>query len=300
LRAPPVVPRPGVPALLVPLLVALLAAGCASTKVFDPPGRLLLDAPVVRIPLREEPDNLYSVEVFLGDSGPYRFLLDSGAGMTLIDPVVAERFLIEDQSPPRLLHGALGAEPRTVARGEVGMVSFRPGEGPGARILEVPFLSREVPHSYDGVAGLGRFRGCRVVFDFPSRYLEASLPGPSVEDIPVGDGRLPRAVLTLEETPVEAIVDTGFSGVLYLPPAEASGLRSLGPATRVLVLKDVNGTLPVEERRLGSTLRAGSAAAEDPWILVGEGGALLGNGFLRSYRVVFDGRGRFVEVQEPR
>jgi predicted aspartyl protease len=278
----------------------LLCGGCASPRVTDPPERMLLDAPVVRIPLREEPDNLFSVEVYLEGAGPYRFLLDTGAGMTILDPVVAQRFLIEDQSLPFRLRGAFGGEPRAVPRGAIGEFSFQPADAPGARVHDVPFLAQAVPHSYDGVAGLGLFRGCRVVFDFPSRFVEASRPGRSLEDIPVADGTLPTVILGVEDASVEAVVDTGFSGVLYLPARHAAGLRTLGPAARVAVLTDVHGPLPVEERHLWSELRAGSGVVANPWILVGEGGALLGNGFLRAYRVVFDGRGRFVDVEAPR
>jgi hypothetical protein len=282
------------------LAALLLCTGCASPRVMDPPGRMHLDDPLVRIPIREEPDNLFSVEVYLDGEGPFRFLLDSGAGMTILDPAVAERFVIEDQSLPFRLRGAFGGEPRPVPRGAIAEVSFRPDDGPGARVHDVPFLAQAVPHSYDGVAGLGLFRGCRVVFDFPGRFVEATRPGRSVEDIPLADGTLPTVVLGLEDASVEAIVDTGFSGILYLPRREAAGLRSLGPAVRVALLADVHGSLPVEERRLGSDLRAGSGSVENPWILVGEGGALLGNGFLRGFRVTFDGRGRFVDVEAPR
>jgi hypothetical protein len=220
--------------------------------------------------------------------------------MTVLDPAVAERFIIEDQSLPFRMRGAFGGEPRAVPRGAIGELSFQPPEGPGARVHDVPFLAQSVPHSFDGVAGLGLFRGCRVVFDFPSRFVEASRPGKSVADIPVADGRLPTVVLSLEGAPVEAVVDTGFSGVLYLPPKDAAGLKTLGPAARVAILVDVHGKQPVEERRLSSELRAGSGSVMGPWILVGGGGALLGNGFLRNYRVVFDGRGRFVDVEAPR
>lgn len=288
-----------IPPLLAGAAIAL-GAGCASPRVMDPPGRMILDAPVVRIPLREEPENLYSVEVYLEGAGPFRFLLDSGAGMTVLDPSVARRFLIEDQSVPFRIRGALGGEPQAVARGEIAEFSFQPSDSPGARIREVPFLCRAVPHSYDGVAGLGLFRGCRVVFDFPSGFVEASRPGGSTGDIPVGDGTLPTVVLGLEDGSVEAVVDTGFSGILYLPPRDAAALRTLGPVARVAMLADVQGSLPVEERHLRSELRAGSGSVVNPWILVGEGGALLGNGFLRHYRVLFDGRGRFVDVEEPR
>jgi hypothetical protein len=279
---------------------ALLCAGCATARVVDPPERMLLDAPVVRIPLREEPDNLFSIEVFLDGSGPYRFLLDSGAGITVLDPAVAQRFLIEDQSLPFRLRGALGGEPRPVPRGSVTEVAFPVADGPGARVHDVPFLTREVPHSFDGVAGLGLFRGCRVVFDFPSGFVEASRPGRSVEDVPVADGTLPTVVLRLEDRQVRAVVDTGFSGVLYLPPAEARELKGLGAPIRTAMVADVHGTLAVEERRLHSPLQAGSGTMDSPWILVGEGGALLGNGFLKRYRVRFDGRGRFEDVEAPR
>src|SRR5688572_19593604 len=220
--------------------------------------------------------------------------------MTVLDPAAAGRFLIEDNSTPFRIQGALGSGARTVARGIVGEVSFRPPGGPGARVLDVPFLCQAVPHSFDGVAGLGLFRGCRVVFDFPGRHVEAFHPGGSLADIPVADGSLPTARLRVEDAAVEAVVDTGFSGVLYLPSREAAALRTLEPAARVAVLVDVHGRLPVEERRLRSEVRLGSGAMADPWVLVGEGGALLGNGFLRAFRVIFDGRGRFVDVEAPR
>jgi hypothetical protein len=287
--------------LRVPLLAGLvLTLGCATTRDLDPPDRIVLDAPSVRIPLREEPDNLFSLEVFLEGAGPYRFLLDSGAGVTVLDPVVAERFLANGEGLPFRVRGALGGEPRAVPRGALAEVSFQPQDAPGARIHDVPFVSQAVPHSFDGVAGLALFRGCRVVFDFPSRFVEASRTGGSIEDTPVGDHGLPQVTLVVEDVELEATVDTGFSGVVYLPAKEAATLKNLGPPVRIAILVDVHGRMPVEERHLRGNLRAGSGTVSDPWVLVGEGGALLGNGFLRGYRVAFDGRGRFTGVEAAR
>ncbi len=277
----------------------LLASGCASAAITAPPGRLLLDAPTVTIPLTEEGDNLYSVEVFLEGAGPYRFLLDSGAGVTVLDPVVAERFLAAGEGLPFRLRGALGGEPRAVPRGALAEVSFRPAGGPGARVHDVPFVAHEVPHSFDGVAGMGLFRGCRVVLDFPRSVIEAALPGPSFDDVPIGDGSPPVVTLRLGEASVVAVLDTGFTGVLYIPPEIAAGVPALGPPAGLVFLADVHGSRAAVERRLQGELRLGSGGATDPWVFVGEGGAILGAGFLRAWRVTLDGRGRFVDLESP-
>jgi hypothetical protein len=284
---------------LVPLLA--LAAGCATMDDGRPSPRiLLLDGDSVTLPLREGPDNLFSVEVWLDGEGPFRFMVDSGSEVLALDPVVARRFRAVAEGLPFRLRGALGGEPLEVPRGAIAEVAFQPPGVSGARIHDMPFITLPTPHCFDGVAGLGLFRGCGLVIDFPRGVLEASIAEKRPHAAPRPPSRLPIVTVRLGGIPVDVVLDTGFPGVLYLPPEVAVGVPALGPKSGIVLLADVAGSRPAEERRLRGEMRLGAGGASDPWVLVGDGGALLGTKFLRAWRVSLDDEGRFLGLEEPR
>jgi hypothetical protein len=65
-------------------------------------------------------------------------------------------------------------------------------------------------------------------------------------------------------------------------------------------MADVAGSRAAEQRRLNGEMRLGAGGAADPWVLVGEGGGLVGTKFLRSWRVALDDEGRFEGLEAPR
>jgi hypothetical protein len=283
---------------LVPLLA--FAAGCASVDGGTASRILLLDGDSVTLPLKEGPEHLFSVEVWLEGEGPFRFMVDSGSEVLALDPVVAQRFRAISDGLPFRLRGALGGEAMEVPRGAIAEVAFQPPGSAGARIRDMPFVTIQTPHSFDGVAGLGLFRGCSLVLDFPREALVASVPERRMHPAPRKPQRLPEVTVRLAGVPVDVILDTGFPGVLYLPPEVAAAVPALGPRTGVVLLADVVGSRPAEERRLQGEMRLGAGGAVDPYVLVGEGGALVGTAFLRRWRISLDDEGRFVGLEEPR
>src|SRR5258706_4372721 len=105
---------------------------------------------------------------------------------------------------------------------------------------------------------MGLFRGCRVVLDSPGGVIEAALPAPAADDIPCGDGRRRVVTVRLGGASVEAVLDTGFTGVLYIPPEVAAGIPDLGPPAGLVFLADVHGSRAAVERRFQGELRLGS------------------------------------------
>jgi hypothetical protein len=124
---------------------------------------------------------------------------------------------------------------------------------------------------------------------------------PDEDSLPLAAAhRLPVVTLGIGEVEVEAVVDTGFSGMVYLPPSVARTVPALGDPVGVVLLADVHGSRGAEEHRLRGEMRIGDRVVRDPWVLVGEGGPLLGAGFLRSWRLVVDERGRLAALEPSR
>lgn len=286
---------------LLPLLALapfpVLAAGCATVDAGSASRILLLDRDSVTLPLVEGPEHLFSVEVWLEGEGPFRFMVDSGSEVLALDPAVARRFRAVTDGLPFRLRGALGGEAMEVPGGAIAEVAFQPPGAAGARIRDMPFVTIPTPHSFDGVAGLGLFRGCSLVLDFPRGALVASVPDRPARPAPEWPSRLPEVTVRLAGVPVDVILDTGFPGVLYLPPEVAATVPAIGPRTGVVLLADVVGSRPAEERRLRGEMRLGAGGAVDPYVLVGEGGALVGTAFLRRWRISIDDEGRFVGLE---
>jgi predicted aspartyl protease len=267
---------------------ALAAADCAAPPR-GPGEALLLDGPAVVLPLREEPEGVWTLELLLEGDGPHRFLLDTGSEVLALSPDLAARFRRAEEGLPFRIRGAVDGAPREVPRGTLGEVALVRG----GRARDVPYAVVPVPHGCDGIAGLGLFRGHRVTLDFGRGVLEAR-PDP----VRRGRAPLPRLEIAVDGVPVEVLLDTGFAGTLYLPGRTAAALGGIGPSRRSLLLADVHGGTPAEERRVGGAVAVAGRVEREPWILVGEGEPLLGTSWLRGRRLHFDGGGALVALEK--
>ena len=86
----------------------------------------------------------------------------------------------------------------------------------------------------------------------------------------------------------DAAVDTGFFGILFVPPEIAARLPLAEVPSGTVRVRDVHGDRVLEERRLHGPLRIGDRVVDDARVLVGPGEPLLGVGALRGMRVTFD------------
>lgn len=297
-------PDPVYALLLLSLLPGSFA--CAGRYPGAPPRRTELPADSTVVPASWD-GNLPLVEVFLGERGPYRFLLDTGAGTTLVTPECAAEASLDVRYERRRIGGAVGST--HVDLGLAMIPELRLG---GARFEGVFAILGETAGDLDGILGFPVFGEVLLTLDGPRREIRLSrgeLPAPGVEP----------SCLALEPTSREEpcprargsiaghqgalfLIDSGFDGVLFLArsiprtygfdfePDPEQGTRV---RTRLGEHEVVTGTLR-EEIEIGPITR------RDVPTMTGMGlPVIVGGGFLRQLVTTFDQRRGLVRLMEP-
>lgn len=254
-------------------------------------------------------ENRLRVPVSVDDAGPFPFIVDSGAGATVLDWHLADSLGLE----PRVTASTRGAGPgrMRVGRSEPAAVTMGPVRLSSGRAVTMPLDSALRPWNGSrtgGVVGYPFFRNHVVEIDFEGRFLriwpaDARVELPGALEVPL-DVERPWAHVEAEihlpgAGPRDArlIVDTGASDALYLTTrwTRREGLTGrLSDAPKVSVGAGIGGEARLRARRIDS-LRVGPLVVRRPVALMSEDEALdldtdgiLGTEILRRYRVILD------------
>jgi predicted aspartyl protease len=280
------------------ILLGAALAGCPS-----PPTRLSSTA----IPLSLADDGHFTVPARVNGSGPFPFILDTGAD----SGVVYEWFAKQRDLP---------AEAAQELSGQTGTVST-----PMYRIKQLSIGGRSIantlayaaPNRHDrgkeaGVAGNDLMDGSVVVFDFPCKAVEFRVKPFSVErlvpkSVPVieagtiEDGTLLTLPVQLQNAAGVALLDTGSRDTRISPQfAAAAGIDPSSPAFRDgdLIYGANSKAATSRIGPVGRVQFAGIAIANVEARVIdlaafrsaGVGGSvmLLGTDLMQGYRLVYD------------
>ena len=143
--------------LSLPLVTWLIAAGVPVAAPHPPPPPPVSIADTISA--KPDPEQRMTVAVLIGDKGPFRFLVDTGAQNTVLADNIAAQL------------GLLPGEPRQVS-GVAGVLSVRTVALRDVRIGRRSFDQRYVPVllaaniNADGILGIDALQGTRVLIDF--------------------------------------------------------------------------------------------------------------------------------------
>lgn len=222
-------------------------------------------------------DGLICLEVNLTGHGPAKFLVDSGAGATLIDRRLAKSLALPDGRAHRV-QGVSGTVSASWVNGLDGTVAGVPLP---SSVLAVD-LQGVAGHStrIDGLLGVDFFEGRAVQIDFPRRMLrvlDAAERGPlQGERVPLSwrNGCLSAKVSVDGEEAHWMRVDTGCDSAMEWVNKSAAAQNS-GRRQRSHVRM---GAVSVPEVSVGTHARP---------FFSGESG-LIGNGLLAKFCVTID------------
>lgn len=199
-------------------LAALIAGGAAlaqpATTMFEPiPDAIAVDSHTQadEVQLGEDGSDRMTVPVRVSGSGPYRFLVDTGADRTAVSRQLAARLRLPPGGAVRM-HTPTG--PLVVATANVPSLQLgvRELDIRAAPLLEATYIGA------DGILGTDSLRSQRVVFDFKSGFMtivpSAEAIDPADRDAIVVRGKLRRGRLIVSQAEVEGkratiVVDTG-------------------------------------------------------------------------------------------
>ncbi len=218
--------------LLSLLAVAALAVGCAYRPSVPPP---------TEIPLLRGPDGRLVVHADVDGQGPFPFILDTGASVTLLDLALANELALTGSGREVIVHGVAGIATATAHPGitiGLGQDAVTPRF---VAVLDLP--ERDTARGVLGVDVVGE----RVLEIDPGagvvrlgRAAYAAPPGAAVSraNLVVDSHGLPLVEAEINGEPGLALVDTGLAGMIIAPDfAARAGVSSRdGPVTLVDVM----------------------------------------------------------------
>lgn len=283
-------------AWLLAAAVVLLFAGCFSFRRSPPrPGRTTLDSRLVILPATTMATYLV-VEARWDKHGPYHFLIDTGASVTLVSPELAGRYGTKDPLAEAALVRVRSSQ------GETAMLSsttLRRLELGGAEFENVPALVYDCTEftshfgvKIDGILGFPLFRETLLTLDYPhSRVLlEPRSSAPLLPGVTIGfnnDRRTPIIPVRIGDQSFVALIDSGSDAALSLNPIGLQPDFSIQPRAGVTIAT-LSGDREQRIGRVAKPLYIGDYAVDSPVTDLTEDLSSIGGGILKNFTVTFD------------
>lgn len=274
-----------------------LVSGCnLFTREMPRPGRTTLDSPLVIIEATTLSN--YLIVQSKGDKrGPYHFLIDTGASVTLVSPEFAARFVAKNAPPtatPIVRVKSADGEPvlltsTTLRRIELGGAEF---ENVQALIYDCSAISAHLGVKIDAILGFPLFRETLLTLDYPhsrvllqSRSASPTVPGTA---IPFNnDRKTPIIPLRLGDQTFVALIDSGSDASLSLNPIGLQPSYAIPPRPGATVAT-LSGDRPQQVGRLAQSLKIGDYLLERPIADLTDELSSVGGGILKHFTVTFD------------
>lgn len=283
--------------LALGMAFAVMSAGCFSLRREAPrPGRTTLGSQLIVLPARTI-SNYLIVESTWDRHGPYHFLIDTGASVTLISPELAERYQDKSAFPPNTPRVQVkSATDSTVMLTATVLKRVQLGE---ARFQNVPALiydcaelSAHLGLKIDGILGFPLFRETLLTLDYPQgRVILMPRDGNTVipgTPIPFNNpNKTPLISVKLGSQSFITLIDSGSDAPLNLNPV---GLR-LNYAVEPRAGRSVGTLSGDHEQRIGrlnQTLVLGDYALERPVVDLTDQLSSIGGEILKNFTLTFD------------
>ncbi len=276
------------------VLVAVFFAGCFS-PAGPKPGRTKLTSRLIEVPVQVV-GHLVVVETNADDDGPWRFLLDTGSSVTLVDPAFAAHHSMPGQTngtPEIRVRDATGAlttlEPTIIPRLEFGEARF---DRVKALIYDCSELSAHLGRPIHGVIGFPLFRDTILTLDYPGSRLiitpagQAPLTPGSTINFDT-DSPLPLIPIEVGDRTLLALIDSGNDGPLNLNPAGLNLSFASAPRPGATINALVSDRIQ-EVGRLADPLRIGDYVLPSPVIDLTDDLSSLGGEVLHNFAITFD------------
>ncbi len=283
--------------LLAAALCLSLFAGChIFYREMPRPGRTTLDSPLVIVPAATM-SNYLVVEAKWDKRGPYHFLIDTGASVTLISPELAARYVAKNAPPtatPIVRVKSADGETAllsatTLRRIQLGGARF---DNVQALIYDCAAISAHLGIQIDGILGFPLFRETLLTLDYPhSRVLlqrrSASMLLPGTPIAFNNERKTPIIPLRLGNETFVALLDSGSDAELSLNPVGLHPEFAVQPRLGATIAT-LGGDREQHIGRLSQTLLIGDYPIDRPIVDLTDELTSLGGGVLKNFTVTFD------------
>jgi hypothetical protein len=207
--------------------------------------------------------------VFIDERGPYPFILDSGAGTSVVDPAIARELRLDDRMDFRVGDFSVeGAELYRSSMTDIGRV-----------------LGRDVA----GILGHEVFQDYLLTYDYAADAIllnEGSLAESDPGVVRTADRDRPWVAAMVDGRRIAVLIDTGAGRGLTLRDLE--GFTLTDPPAVTGGSMRINGLHLVESGRLEGVADFGPMVLESPIAHESVSVNLIGQSALSNYRLTFD------------
>lgn len=296
-----------IPMLL--LFLGLLLPGIAPADVSVRPESPVVPPDVPRggisIPFELDGD-MPVVEVMVHGEGPYRFILDTGAGGAgRIAAELRERFGLEKVGE------VVAADPsgkNSQTRGLYRVEELSLGGLSWSNLEMIPSSRLRAEEGIDGVLGFALFEDALLTLDYPERTLRlegGALPPPDGQEVlemSLEHG-VPGVDIDVAGVPVSAHIDSGSMGWVLVPESVADQVEFVTEPQVIGRASTSFNSFDIKQGPLKGAVSVGRHRMENPPLDFAEifPTANLGGQFLGHFAITFDqrnGRVRFVRDEE--
>ncbi|KPJ61453.1 MAG: hypothetical protein AMJ46_01850 [Latescibacteria bacterium DG_63] len=250
--------------------------------------------------------HLTVVEAFINDQGPYKVVLDTGAGVSVLTREIVKELEIPVVGSAKI-GSPMGTEP--LVTDSLNVRSIRMGDAvmknaPAVTMdLRTVFGSLEAP---DAILSAASFDGFVITLDFPNDMILVR-----AGELPAADGKrvleysssavVPQISVLVAGEEMSISVDTGAPSAFVLPPHYISVLPLESEPTVSGHGRTVDATFEILSSKLEGVINIGDIALLNPTVTFSERTkrAHVGMGVLREYAITIDSANRRIRFDKP-
>lgn len=256
-------------------------------RIVQPPKVTDLGSSVVRVPMVGT-KTLPLIEVKINGKGPYKFLFDTGANVTILQTRVIEELKLLNLKP-------VGKPILELKDLQIGNAHFR----------ELLVAARDWDEKIDGVLGFSVFADCLLTIDYPKQKFilrQGTIPKANGKDIfnylLLADGGLPGIEATFGNESIRLLIDTGSSKGVIVSEKFASKLSfangfAAGPNMETVATPKSRSKIG----KLAGNMQIGIHRFIQPTIYVrNEEFPTIGSKILQDFVLTFDQKNKSVRI----
>ena len=243
----------------------------------------------VSVPMNTE-HGLPVIEATINSKGPYKFVFDTGAGVTLLDPSLVKELELESTGTTKIGDPSApeSIEARTFTVNSIGI-----GEATFEQVNVVEFgglLGKELK----GIIGLPTTYDALIALDYPNQTLTISRGtlGPGKENVgfEFDQGSIIAVDIIIGDQKVKTHVDTGNMGTIAIPLKLAEKLPLKNPPQVIGRARTASGEFEIQGAPLDGTIEFAGAEFVDPMIHFNErfDWGNIGSRLLKDYVLTID------------
>lgn len=255
-------------------------------------------------------NHLMFVDVIVNGAGPYKFIVDTASGLTIISPNISRELTKNRLNAATQIGGPSGVIEAPLYRidsfkiGDVDFQNFTAAEE------DVTLIFPGLPFTVDGIIGISLFRSVALSLNYPESNIRIQqdsltdaidncyvLPVTGGDLIGASSYVLPQITITLADQTLLCPLDSGNNGFLLLP-SSFEALPFVSPPTPTVSFT-INGQMTLLQGKLDGSVAFGCVAYSKPTISVGGSLASLGAVAMQPYVITIDQETKRVRLARP-